>query len=394
MALSLNTSHPLYANLKMLIGVDEGNTLVDLVTPGRTLTPDVTTPNASSFGTGAWGRHFRTGGASYNPRGAALSPAFNPGNNTGTLVFVTHGLYGGNNDGNFWYGSPASITAGNPMRIPSFVRQYGGNNLAAVIDESGNIKSVDTGVSATSTTDHMFTVTRNGETAHAVYVDGASIASGGLFGYNSTVAAQISITRLGGASGFGFFDAEIVWLAWFDIALTPTQVSDLYASLGANNAFGLVAAASGSASTAISATVANITGSVASKSSPKTAILATLANVTASVGHTTGTLKTTITATLSNVVGSITSVGSTTNGTFTSEVLKDYAGNVLASTALNFVRIYNDTTGALVLNKTGVSTNGSGIVTFSDAALVAGTTYRVDWETAAGSRRMPRKAAA
>ena len=117
-------------------------------------------------------------------------------------------------------------------------------------------------------------------------------------------------------------------------------------------------------------------------------------NVTASVGHTTGTLKTTITATLGNVVGAITSVGSTTNGTFTSEVLKDYAGNVLANTTLTFVRFYNDTTGALVLNKTGVSTNGSGIVTFSDASLVAGTTYRVDWETAAGSRRMPRKAAA
>lgn len=150
----------------------------------------------------------------------------------------------------------------------------------------------------------------------------------------------------------------------------------------------------GSASTAIAATLANITGSVASKSNPKTAISATLANITASVGSTVGTLTTTITATLGNVTGAIASVGSTTNGTFASEVLKDYAGNVLASTALSFVRFYNDTTGALVLSKTGVSTNGSGIVTFSDAALVAGTTYRVDWETAAGSRRMPRKAAA
>lgn len=153
-------------------------------------------------------------------------------------------------------------------------------------------------------------------------------------------------------------------------------------------------AAGNAAPTTISATLANITGSVSSKSNPKTAISATLANITASVGSTVGTLTTTITATLGNVVGSITSTGSTTNGTFTSEVLKDYAGNVLANTALNFVRFYNDTTGALVLNKTGVSTNGSGIVTFSDAALVAGTTYRVDWETAAGSRRMPRKAAA
>lgn len=155
-----------------------------------------------------------------------------------------------------------------------------------------------------------------------------------------------------------------------------------------------IEAGGGSASTTISATLANITGSVTSVSAPKTAIAATLANVAGSVASGSGSLVTTIATTLGNIVGSITSIGSTTNGTFTSEVLKDYAGNVLENVSLNFVRFYNDTTGALVLNKTGVSTNGSGIVTFTDAALVAGTTYRVDWETSAGSRRMPRKAAA
>lgn len=152
-------------------------------------------------------------------------------------------------------------------------------------------------------------------------------------------------------------------------------------------------AGGGSASTAISATLGNISGSIASKSSPKTAISATLANVTGSVGHTTGTLTTTITATLGNVVGSITSTGSTTSGTFTSEVLKDYAGNALVSVSMNFVRLYNQTTGALVLSKTGVSTNASGVVSFTDAALTAGTGYRIDWETSTGSRRMPIKAA-
>jgi len=159
---------------------------------------------------------------------------------------------------------------------------------------------------------------------------------------------------------------------------------------------GLDAAASGGGSlgTTIFATLANITGLVASVSAPKTAVSATLANVTGSLASGSGSLVTTINATLGNIVGSITSTGSTANGTFTSEVLKDYAGNVLVNAPLNYVRLYNDTTGALVLNKTGVSTNASGIVTFSDAALVSGTTYRVDWETSAGSRRMPRKAAA
>ena len=153
-------------------------------------------------------------------------------------------------------------------------------------------------------------------------------------------------------------------------------------------------AGGGSATTTISATLANITGSVASLANARTTISATLANVSGSFASGSGSLTTTITATLANVVGSITSSGSLSNGTFTSEVLKDYAGNVLANVSLNFVRFYSDTTGALVLSKTGISTNGSGIVSFSDPALVAGTTYRVDWETSAGSRRMPRKAAA
>ena len=149
-----------------------------------------------------------------------------------------------------------------------------------------------------------------------------------------------------------------------------------------------------SVTTTIGATLANVTGSVSSKANPKTAISATLANVSASITSGSGSITTTITATLANITGAITGTGSTANGTFTSEVLKDYAGNVLASVSLNYVRFYNDTTGALVLNKTGVSTNASGIVTFSNGALVSGTTYRVDWETSAGSRRMPRKAAA
>ena len=154
------------------------------------------------------------------------------------------------------------------------------------------------------------------------------------------------------------------------------------------------ASGGGSVATTISATLGNVVGSVASKVSPKTAISATLAKVSGSVASVSGSARTTIAATLGNILGSVASTGNTANGTFTSEVLKDYAGNVLVNAPLNFVRFYNDTTGALVLNKTGVTTNASGIVTFSDAALVAGTTYRVDWETAAGSRRMPRKAAA
>lgn len=81
-------------------------------------------------------------------------------------------------------------------------------------------------------------------------------------------------------------------------------------------------------------------------------------------------------------------------GSLVSEPLKTNNGTLLASVALDFVAVYDDTTGALVVRKTGLSTNGSGVFTVTDPALVAGVTYRVDWQTAGGQRRMPRKAAA
>jgi hypothetical protein len=86
---------------------------------------------------------------------------------------------------------------------------------------------------------------------------------------------------------------------------------------------------------------------------------------------------------------------SATAGTFTSEPLKNNTGTVLASKALTYFRLYDPTTGNLVVSKAGLSTNGSGIVSFSDGALVAGTTYKADWLVAGtGERRMPSKAAA
>lgn len=86
-------------------------------------------------------------------------------------------------------------------------------------------------------------------------------------------------------------------------------------------------------------------------------------------------------------------VTASASGTFTSDVLKDNAGTVLASLALTHITLYDATSGALIVRKTGLSTNGSGVVSFTDAAVVAGTTYRCDWRTAAGHYRMPAKAA-
>lgn len=80
-------------------------------------------------------------------------------------------------------------------------------------------------------------------------------------------------------------------------------------------------------------------------------------------------------------------------GTFTSEALKDWTGTVQANTALTFYRLYNPSTGALVVSRTDLSTDGSGVVTFTDGSVTPGTTYASDWLTAGGARRMPTKAA-
>lgn len=384
MAYTLNTSHPLYGNLIELIGVQSG-ALVSHKT-ARTFTKDV----AASYGTGTYGEHFvSVKGGNYTPQGASFTPALSTdGTAHGlTIVYVVNNIDAASSHGGMLSGNSAGT-----YRIPSVgVDGAGKAQITAGMDSysaSGTTTVLNSGAYSLASTRKAGAQT---STSATLYVNGALEATGGT-GINEVTTGN-TIDYIGGTPGQTAAGAKFVWIAYFDRELTTAEILSLHNSLGANNAFGLVQSSGGSASTAISATLANITGSVASKSSPKTVISATLANVTASVGHTTGTLKTTITATLGNVVGSITSTGSTTNGTFTSEVLKDYSGNVLANTTLNFVRFYNDTTGALVLSKTGVSTNGAGIVTFSDASLAAGTTYRVDWETTAGSRRMPRKAA-
>lgn len=80
--------------------------------------------------------------------------------------------------------------------------------------------------------------------------------------------------------------------------------------------------------------------------------------------------------------------------TFTSEPLKDNTGSLLTSAALDYVALYDNTTGDLVLRVTGISTNASGIFSVTDEALTADVTYKVDWKVIGQAMgRMPSKAA-
>ena len=83
-------------------------------------------------------------------------------------------------------------------------------------------------------------------------------------------------------------------------------------------------------------------------------------------------------------------------GVLTTPVLKNNTGTILASVSGIVANVYNSTTGALVVRKTGLTSNGSGIVTISDVLLAAGTTYAYELDLSASSqgRRLPTGVAA
>lgn len=74
-------------------------------------------------------------------------------------------------------------------------------------------------------------------------------------------------------------------------------------------------------------------------------------------------------ATVSVVGGTLTVI--------TSSAFKNNTGTVLASLTNVTAWVHNPTTGALVVKLTGQTTNGSGVLTLNDAAIVSATTYRV-----------------
>ena len=107
-------------------------------------------------------------------------------------------------------------------------------------------------------------------------------------------------------------------------------------------------------------------------------------------GTGTGTLQSIIlTAPAGTATG--TSAGS---GTITTPVMKNNTGTVLANETGVIVNVYNASTGALIVQKTGQTSNASGIVTISDALIVPATTYAYEVVLTGSRRRLPTASAA
>jgi hypothetical protein len=91
----------------------------------------------------------------------------------------------------------------------------------------------------------------------------------------------------------------------------------------------------------------------------------------------------------SDTIAATGTVSAPGTGSFVTPELKNNTGTLLANETGVVVNIYNVTTGALVVRKTGLTSNASGIVTVNDALIVAATTYAYEVVLTANGRILP-----
>lgn len=224
MSLTLNTSHPLAGNLIALICVDDG-VIKDLATPARSFTAHANV----QYGSGLYGNHFTTRkGGSYSPYGVSFSPSIDVdvagAGVARTVLIVVNNV----ND----------VSAAGYMLV---AQDRSNRTFSPIVGTSGTrLRYRDT--SSASAPGYvmgggpkMITGVRSEETSHALYLDGTQVVSGGQL--SSGNAAWVNY--IGGDPGAGVCAAEFVWIAYFDKALSPTEISGLFSSLGASNAFAL-----------------------------------------------------------------------------------------------------------------------------------------------------------
>ena len=376
MALALNTSHPLYADLDALFCVDDDNVIKDL-TGNNTCTPHANV----TLGTATYGRHFRTFLVSNNAQGIAISPGIlaKPTANPVGTVFVV-------------------INAGNSRASRGSILEIGGNRVNAAV-YTGDVVGIMTGTANPSllgTTDligtgaHSLGAAWNGITGQLgqkTFADGAVQNSAATNIGNASAADYMRYLGGTDTGGFGGFAADYVWVAHFNRYLSDAEIADLHASLGASNAFGLVesaptgvtitgnlgtATASGfAAAIAVSVTIACSLGGATA--SGHQASIATSSNVTinASLG----------TAAASGYSASVVSAGS---ATITTDVFKNNTGTVLASTVIPKLAAIKLSDMTLAASWTNQATNGSGVLSLTDA-MTAATDYLLVVSSADGA---------
>lgn len=259
MALTLNTSHPLYANLKLLVCVDDDGSVKDLVTPSRTVTLDT----GVTVGSGTYGRHVKTlrGPDNYTPRRISWTPL--DVTRTGTAFVVVNDITSlvGETSGR------VALAGASATKHTLIVPAAGADNtLVGRCNNSGLVSTATPAVAGSILSQGALSLA----TGFDVSV-GGKVWKDGVLGVTdaalSTTTDVGNIAAAGGRRTVGVFAAEFVWIAIFDRILTDAEVADLHGSLGASNAFALVSAGVPPSGTV---TIGTITPSSTSASVPYT----------------------------------------------------------------------------------------------------------------------------
>jgi len=259
---------------------------------------------------------------------------------------------------------------------------------------AGTATEIGTGVAQTITTntDYTLKLSMSGSTiklflngVQKISTTDTAIPANGYPGIrtNATTASvqydSFSVTNMGGGSGASTGSPSSTSLIAPSASATGTTVINGAAS-GLAAAMALVVpAASASASSP---------GSASGSGSPS--VMTT--TVPAASGSGTTVINGTgsgspVASGLNSPAASAT--GTTTSvGTFVTPVLKNNTGTVLANETGVIVNVYDQTSGVLVLHKTGQTSNASGIVTVADAVLTPGTTYAYE-VVLTSARRLP-----
>lgn len=184
-----------------------------------------------------------------------------------------------------------------------------------------------------------------------------------LAGNNANIKGQrVSAIVVAGTTRSFASQPTLSWSGLTGVVLAPAS--------GGSTTKDLAAGAASAAAAAANAAVAKILGALAQAQATATAAAAAIAKTLGGAA-----------------AGQASATGQLLTGTLTTPALKNNTGTLLANEVGATVHVYA-LGGALVVTKTAQTTNAAGVMTINDAAIAAGTTYRVVVVLASGAEGM------